>query len=182
MEELIRQFLNGDKEAFTKLIQIIQNDLFRIAKTRLDNIDDINDAIQETMIFAYKNLKNLREIKYFKTWIIKILINECNKIYLHNHKRISLFDRISNLKKGNISEEIDLLNIDGKLELEDILEKLNYEEKIAVVLFYNSNYTIAEISEILNTSTNTIKSRINRAKQKIKKYYLGGVENETVEK
>ena len=81
MEELILESINGNDEAYTKLTQSIQNELYRVAQARLDNIDDINDAIQETMIIAYKSLKSLENTKYFKTWIIKILINECNKIY-----------------------------------------------------------------------------------------------------
>ena len=57
MEELILESINGNDEAYTKLTQSIQNELYRVAQARLDNIDDINDAIQETMIIAYKSLK-----------------------------------------------------------------------------------------------------------------------------
>lgn len=49
MEELILESINGNDEAYTKLTQSIQNELYRVAQARLDNIDDINDAIQETM-------------------------------------------------------------------------------------------------------------------------------------
>ncbi len=60
-------------------------------------------------------------------------------------------------------------NIEDKLDIESMLSKLKYEERIAIVLFYNSNYSLNEISEILDTSPNTIKSRITRGKEKNKK-------------
>lgn len=95
MEELVIRSLDGDKDAFTQLIQLISVDLYRVAKARLENIEDINDAIQETILIGYKSIQNLEEPKYFKTWIIKILINECNKIYKQNKKKVSIFEELT---------------------------------------------------------------------------------------
>ena len=75
-EELVNESKNGNKEAFTELILKYQKDLYRIAKMRLADDYDIDDAIQETMITAFKSIKKLKENKYFKTWIIRILINK----------------------------------------------------------------------------------------------------------
>lgn len=57
MEELIKKIQTGNELAFKKLTQNIENDLYRIAKTRLIDDDDINDAIQNTMLITYKNSK-----------------------------------------------------------------------------------------------------------------------------
>ena len=81
MEELVKQAKMGNDEAFTQLIIQMQCEMFRIAQTRLKNIDDANDAIQQTNLYAYKNLRQLKEDKYFKTWIIKILINDIAAIF-----------------------------------------------------------------------------------------------------
>ena len=94
-EELIIKAKSGEVRAFTDLIHSIENDLYRIAKTRLDNDDDICDAIQETMINAYKHLKKLKDNSHFKSWIIKILINECNKIYKTKKRKEKLFKKIT---------------------------------------------------------------------------------------
>ena len=59
MEELIIRSKNGDERAFTELILTIKNELYRIGKTRLSDDNDISDAIQETMINAYKHLRKL---------------------------------------------------------------------------------------------------------------------------
>ena len=81
MEKLIKRAKEGDKEAFTQAILLIKNDLYKIAKVRTSNEDDIQDIIQETMMDAYKYIKKLKETSKFKSWIIKILINNCSKYY-----------------------------------------------------------------------------------------------------
>lgn len=81
MEELIIRSKAGDAQAFTELFLIIKNDLYRIGKARLSDDNEISDAIQETMITAYMKIKKLKDNSSFKSWIFKILINECNQIY-----------------------------------------------------------------------------------------------------
>ena len=61
MEELIKQAQKGDKEAFTQLIYEIRQDLYKIARCRLSCEDDIEDAVQETMIETFKNIKKLKK-------------------------------------------------------------------------------------------------------------------------
>lgn len=169
MEELVYLSQQGDEKAFTKLILNIENDLYRIAKVRLSDDNDINDAIQETMIIAYNHLKKLKDPLKFKSWIIKILINECNKIY---NKRIRINNLISKIVSKDIfyASDNSIQKSNSKLDFELVIKNLNYKEKIIVTLYYNSKYTYNEISEILNIKTNTVKSILRRAKQKIKKY------------
>ena len=85
MEELVEKAKNGDKNSFTKLMLMVERELYYIAKSRLKDDDDVYDAIQETTIIAYKNIGKLKENQYFKTWIIRILINETNLIYIFSN-------------------------------------------------------------------------------------------------
>ena len=170
---------NKDHQSFEKLILLMKNDLYRISQARLEHIEDINDAIQETIIIAYKNIKKLEKPQFFKTWIIKILINECNKIYNSNNKRIILFKKLVQNKHIHKFTDGEILKAENKIELENTLKIVNYEERICIILFYNSNYSIQEIAEILNANPETIKSRLKRGKNKIRAFYKkeGGVEN-----
>jgi RNA polymerase sigma-70 factor (ECF subfamily) len=95
MEDLVNKAKNGDTDALTTLIYDIKLDLYKIARTRLSCQDDIEDAIQETIIEAFNSIHKLRESKYFKTWIIKILINRCNRIYSKNKKENISFENIN---------------------------------------------------------------------------------------
>lgn len=173
MEELVIRSKNGDEKAFTELILSMKNDLYRIGKTRLNDDNDISDAIQETMINAYKHLKKLKDISNFKSWIIKILINECNKIYKKKNKSIKLFEKITVEETPNIIDN-SINSINSKLDFELLINKLNYEEKLIVTLYYNNKYSCNEISEILNMNINTVKSKLTRTKEKVKKSYKGG--------
>ena len=88
MEELVEKSKKGDNQAFSELIISMENELYKIARTRLRNEEDIKEAVQETIIKTYSSLKKLRNSKFFKTWIIRILINECNNVYSKNKKII----------------------------------------------------------------------------------------------
>ena len=90
MEELIKKAKDGDKEAFTTLMLSLEKELYKIAKARLKNDDDIYDAIQETIIEAFKSIKKLKKIEAFKTWIIRILINKTNDIFRRRNKKRSV--------------------------------------------------------------------------------------------
>lgn len=170
MNELISKAKNGNKEAFTELIIGIEDDLYKIARIRLSNKEDILDAIQETMLSAYKSIHKLKKDKYFKTWVIKILINKCNDIYKQK-SFIELNDNIKNcddLNKSNIIAE-------DNLNFEFIIRKLDYDERIVMILYYLEEYSTKEIGKMLNINENTIKTRIHRAKEKLKKEYKGEV-------
>ncbi|MEE1390090.1 MAG: RNA polymerase sigma factor [Clostridia bacterium] len=170
MYELVLKAKKGDKEAFTELILQLEDDLYKIARTRLNNQEDIFDAIQETIISAYKSIGKLKKIEFFKTWIIKILINKCNDVY-KNIYEVELDERKSS--ESDFSNSI--VNLENDLDFEYIIKILNYDERIAMTLYYLEEYTTKEIGEILKTSENTIKTRIARARLKIKNNYKKGV-------
>lgn len=170
MDELINRSKKGDEEAFTELILSIKNDLYKIAKTRLNNDYEINDAIQETIIKSYNHLRKLKDNSKFKSWIIKILINECNTIYKKKCKKKRIIDKI--LMEDNFNNtDNSIENSDSVIDFNILLESLNYEEKIIITLFYNNRFTCSEISQILNINVNTVKSKLSRTKEKIKKSY-----------
>ena len=142
MEELIEQAKKGDKEAFTQLIISIEYDLYKIAKMRLYCEDDINDAVQETIIQTFKSIKKIKHPEYFKTWVIKVLINNCNKIYKKNKK----------IKNVEYNEETiqDLYSIDGEKSIENLdffilIKDLSYKERLSLILYYLENLTTKEI-------------------------------------
>jgi len=170
MEEIVKLVFNAknkDINSFEKLISYIEKDLHRIGKERFNNAEDINDAIQETVINAYHSINQLENPQYFKAWIIKIFINKCNQIYKKNKKNLILFKKVKNTIDINELDITNIINIENKIEVERVLNKLSYNERLSIILSYN-NYTINEISEILKIKPNTVKSKIRRTKDKIK--------------
>lgn len=173
MEELVKQARKGDKEAFTQIIYEIRHDLYKIARCRLSCEDDIEDAVQETMIDAFRSIKKLNKIESYKKWIIKILVNKCNHIYKKNKNRNISFENLELEKSYSFNENYYGLD---DLDFNLILRDLKYDERIALTLFYLEDYSINEISKLLKTNENTIKTRLKRGKEKIKIKFLKGNE------
>ena len=165
MEELVEKAKNNDKRAFSELIIAIEKELYLIAKTKLENDDDIGDAIQETIYKSYKNIKKLRDNSIFKTWIIKILMNECNNI-IKKKSKYSISYEEKEMEKYLVANDKS-----DNIEFEDLIKDLDNEEKIILTLYYCSKYTIKEISKISKINENTIKSKMARAKNKIRKQF-----------
>lgn len=166
MKELVERAKNEDSDAFTNLILNIERDLYCIARSKIDNENDIDDIIQETMMIAFLNIKKLKNNSLFKTWVIRILINNCNKFY--KRKKYKSIDEDEEIKKIG-SVEMDLSNI----EFKDFISFLNEDERTILTLYYYLGYTTKEISKILNKREGTICSKISRAKIKIKEKYKG---------
>lgn len=170
MDELIQKAQTGDTEAFTKIVLEFENDLYKIAKTRIKNEADIEDAIQETMIETYKSIKKLKEPQKLKKWLIKILINKCNRIYKKKYKKDVSINDYFNVQ----SIDSNFNNIENDMNFFSLLDKLTYEERIIIILYYKERYRIKEIKEILNMNENTIRTHLFRAREKIKINYKGG--------
>lgn len=132
MIELIKEAKEGNREAFTKLICDIRHDLYKIARVRLSCDADIEDAIQETIIETFKSIKKLKNNELFEQWIIKVLINKCNKIYKKKKR--------ANISYENLNLD-DFYIADNKNKVEDdidfyyMLNGLNYDERIAIIYF-----------------------------------------------
>lgn len=173
MEETIKKAKSGDYESIEKIIREIHQNLYKLALFRLKNEMDAQDAVQNTNILIYKNIQNLKEEKYFKVWATKILINECNKIYREKYKRQELVNKLTlNNFSNRSNEEFHISN--SNIDFQNILETLEYKEKIIITLFYGSNYNCNEIAKIIHMNKNTVKSKLSRAREKIKKIYEGG--------
>ena len=143
MEDLIKKAKSGDKLAFTELMLQMQDELYKIAKIRLKNDDDVFDVIQDTMLSAYKSLKKLKHNEY---------------------KREDSYETVgSTLVSPDKTEE--------QINFKFICDKLSEEDGTIILLYYMEKYTDREIGEILNMKENTVRTKRNRIKNKIKKFY-----------
>jgi len=166
LEELITKAQKGDTEAFTKIIISMKNELYKIAKTRITNESDIDDVIQETMLETFRSIKKLRDPKKLKMWIIKILINKCNKVYRKKYKKEISIDEYNLDNYIVINSQ---KNIEDDINFYQLIQNLKYEERIVVLLFYMEEYSVEEISKMIKMNQNTVKTNLYRARQKIKK-------------
>ncbi|NOU89048.1 sigma-70 family RNA polymerase sigma factor [Paenibacillus sp. LMG 31460] len=156
LERDIKLARNGDKEAFTRLIKAIELNLYGVARSIVKRDEDCADAIQETIWKAYRNLSSLKEPAFFKTWIFRILINECNQILRKEKRTVSS----ENLRKEQVSSFDTYENIDLKEAINHLEESL----RLLITLHYFEGISLKQISELLDTPEGTIKSRLHRAR------------------
>lgn len=147
---IVKSIKKGNLESLVSWINDRHDKLYKIAWSYVYNHQDIEDIFQNTILKVYENIESLKETKYFETWVISILINECRQ-NLRNTKREVLHENIE-------LEDFYNDNYDFFQEINSIDEI--YKE--VIILKYISGYSQEEISKILNIPLGTVKSRIYR--------------------
>lgn len=167
MNKLIKKAIKGDKKAFIEIIQPLEKKLYIIARSKLKNEEDVKDAIQETLYYGYRNIYQLRDAEKFESWIISILINNCNKFYKEydNNYHISYEEN-----QLNQTDDNQYVKLDSKIDFLIFLDLLDSVEKEIFIMFYVEEYTINKISYELDINENTIKTKLRRSRQKIQNY------------
>jgi len=155
----IKKAIKGNHSSFEKLILSHKLIMYRVSRTILTRDEDCADAMQEAIMKAFKSIHTLREPKYFKTWLIRILINECYQLLRKSKNIISI-----NKLPEQLSSEMGY----QKIEVEQLLNVLSPEDKQLLKLFYIEDITIRDLSLILEVPENTIKTRLRRARLKLK--------------
>jgi len=159
-QEEIQTAQAGDAAAFESIFNAVQEPLFRIALSILKNRPDAKDALQETFINAYTNIQKLKQPQLFKTWITRILINNAKAIIKKNKKYL-LQQEIIPIYSEALNEDEILVN--------ELVGKLNEKERIVIQLKFFGGYELHFIAHILKCPESTVKSRLYRGLQNIKK-------------
>ena len=155
----------NEEQKFTELIEENKLRFYKTAKIILKNDEDVYDAIQEVLISIYKNYEKLENEKFFSTWATRIIINKCYDLLRKRKNNIVPIDEFieNNPSMGqNDKYEIDESGIKQAMNF------LNDDVKLIVVLYYYDNYSVKEISEIVNIPEGTVKSRLSTARKLLK--------------
>ena len=175
MEEivLVKMARRGNRKAFEELIDIYSDRLYREAYIRCKHEDDAREIIQETIYKAYRNISSLKEPKYFKTWISRILINVSND-YISKIGMIDLeHDENAYIKEIIVDDKIEV-----KIDLYNAIDELADKYKDAIILRYIHDMKIEEVSKVLDRPINTIKTHLRKAILDMKNLLKEGYENE----
>lgn len=158
---MLKAAKKGDSEAFTQLFITQKEQIYRVAFAYFKNEQDALEAIQEVTFRAYKNIKKLKEPKYFSTWLTRIMINYCID-ELKRKKRFLLSD--SQAQKGSLIEEKDDL-----INIETAIRTLEPKFQEIIILKYFQDMTIEQISDHLGRPSGTIKTWLSKALQELRK-------------
>ncbi len=162
-EEMERQ--PEDKERWSDLTEEYQAMLYRIAFSNLRNRADAEDAVQETFLRYLKAGKPIADREHEKAWLIRALLHVCTDILKSSwHRRTVAFDEAW---AGGAGVFLPYQTKDDET-LEAVL-KLPIHYRNPIYLFYYEDYSIQEIAGILNEKEGTIKTRLRRGREEVKK-------------
>lgn len=149
------------KDQLGVLILEAEGQMYCTARTILGNDEDCADAIQETIVKAFQKIDTLKKDKYAKTWLMRILINECYNLIRRESRLVSL-ENFQELPERQQKEQTDYS------DLYRAVNALKDELKLPIVLYYAEDFSIREIAEILGVSEGAVQKRLARARGKLK--------------
>ena len=159
---LVKLAKRHDKLAFAELMQGHMQEMYKVGLAILMNDEDVADAVSETILNCFEKLDTLREDKYFKTWMTRILINNCYKI-------LEVRKRQTGLEEWEEPSVTDEYNV----ELKDALSSIDEKYRSVITLYYLGEYSTKEIASMLHITKSTVTTRLQRGREQLAKYYGG---------
>ena len=150
------------KDDFSLKILECERTLYRISMSMLKNETDCEDAVQMAILTAFEKLDTLKNEQYFKTWLVRILINVCNK-QLNERKKIISLEDTTEANTPSFPSPAD--NTEIRIALEELPEKI----KCVIVLYYMESFSVSEIKSILKIPEGTVKSRLSKDRELLRK-------------
>lgn len=176
-KEVIEDILQGKKESFALLIQNNNQLLYRTGMSYLDNHSEVEDTMQVTYLKAFENIRGFSHQSSFRTWIVRIMINECLMLLRRKKKRIELiFEDFDSLIALGIADTTSIESRVENNELKNLLAKMilkipqNYS--IVFMLREIDGMATKEVANALGISEENVKVRFYRGKKMLKELLL----------
>ncbi|MDE0637382.1 MAG: sigma-70 family RNA polymerase sigma factor [Candidatus Poribacteria bacterium] len=174
--DLIQQTLDGDQHAFTTLVKKYQKQVHALAWQKIGDFHIAQEIAQDTFLTAYQKLATLTHHNRFVGWLYVITNNKCKN--WHRKKRLAL----QSLEETNpveleevyyseymIQQREEAANQKRRAVVQKLLSKLQESDRTIVNLYYIAEMTCEEIGKFLGVSPNTVRSRLHRARNRLKK-------------
>lgn len=160
MIQLVRKAAAGDADAFLELMENNSSAMYKVARGMLNNDEDVADAIPSAILACFEKIHTLKKPEYFRTWMIRILINECISTQRH-YKNLNMSHEFPEIPDQDMSL--------AEFEFKEMLGLVKEEYRIVLILYYVEGLRISEIGELLDLNENTVKSRLVRAREQAQK-------------
>ncbi len=174
--KLIQRVLAGDDTAFSTLVKRYQKPVHALAWRKIGDFHVAEEITQDTFLKAYQRLPTLKEPQRFVSWLYVIATNHCNAWLRKKRLQTERLEDISSeaLEKatysGYIIEENERTSVEAQREVvKQLLAKLQESERTIITLHYFSEMSSAEIGAFLGVSANTVRSRLRRAQERLKR-------------
>jgi len=150
-----------DTDTFTQEVLRAEKSLYYTARTLLHNDEDCADAMQNAILKAYEKLSSLKDEAYFRTWLTRILINECYSMLRRQHDTVPYEEYLTGQEQVAAPP--------GENELLEELSELPEKYRIPIVLHDINGFSTAEIAGMLDISAAGVRMRLMRGRGMLKK-------------
>ncbi|UJF27063.1 RNA polymerase sigma factor SigW [Planococcus sp. 107-1] len=174
----IKKVLKGDQNAFAEIVELYQHQLYQICYRMLNNKHEAEDIAQEAFMRAYVNLHTFDQQRKFSTWLYRIATNLCidrirkKKPDYHLDAEVrgtEGLDMYSSIASDDQLPEEELMRMEVQERVQYEISRLPDKYRAAIVLKYIEELPLAEISEILDLPLGTVKTRIHRGREALRK-------------
>lgn len=177
--ELIKEFLNGDQQAFNKLIYKYRQKIYWHARKMTGNHLDADEIVQEVVLVIYEKLKNFKGQSSFYTWIYKI--TSTRSLNFLKKKKVRRFLSFDDPEMPQLSDSDDIIEDietrDKIKKLDSMLQQLPEKQREVFIMRNINNMSYEEISEITGKTTGALKANyfhaLNKISEKMKHEYNG---------
>jgi RNA polymerase sigma-70 factor (ECF subfamily) len=173
---------NGDRKAFAEIVKRYQNKIMKLGFRMLNQLQEAEDVAQETFFKVYSNLHRYDVTQKFSTWIYRVATNICIDRLRRRKEQISLDVAGSEPSNDNTNRELQL-KISNKWQtpenqvilselqgqVQQAVQQLPDKYRLAIVLRYMQELSLQEISEVLDIPLPTVKTRIHRGREVLRK-------------
>lgn len=172
--ELIRQVLEGDVQAFTKLVEKYQEPVYHMCYRMLGDAAEAEDAAQETFLRAFQNIRRYDRQRPFSTWILSIAAHYCIDQVRRRRIHYLSYNDVPHLDPPDRSPgpEGNLVLKEEQFRVQKLLAALDPRDRAALVMLYWYDLSYEEIAGVLSMSVSTVKSRLFRAKRELAELWM----------
>ncbi len=170
-EEIVKQIVAGDIDAFGILMGRYEAKLQRYARKFLNRSEDITDLVQDVFIKAYTNLRDFDTTRSFSPWLYRIAHNVfVNQLRWQARAALPFFDADTLFPHPIAAETSDQAALDAelKLQLEQSLSQVSEAHREILVLYFYEEMSYLAISEVLRIPVASVGVRLSRAKSKLR--------------
>jgi RNA polymerase sigma-70 factor (ECF subfamily) len=158
--DLVEAAQRGDQAAFVDLMRARIDRLFALAHRILRDVDRAEDALQDALVIAWRDLRGLRDPDRFDAWLHRVVVRECIDQASRERRRVA---NLRVLPVDGPAAPDDLLTLADRDQLERGFRRLPPEHRAILVLHHYEGYAPSEIAEVLGIPAGTARSRLHHA-------------------
>ena len=177
-EKLIKKIKKGDRDAFAELVELYKDKIYQVAYRLVGNAQEAEDVAQETFLRVYANLDHYDPTYKFSTWVYRIATN-LSIDQLRKRKQVYSIDKEApgadgidwhdRLADQQPNPEEQTLTGELQLQVQQAINSLSPKYRAIMILRYIEDLSLQEISEVVKLPISTVKTRIHRGRESLKK-------------